>query len=34
VDLVPVFFPGGWLDDLGLLGILWFWLNQEFKRYL
>lgn len=34
LDLVPAFFPVGWLDDLGLLGAVWFWLTQEFKRYL
>lgn len=34
LDLVPAFFPGGWLDDLGLLGALWLWLNREFNRYL
>lgn len=34
LDLMPVFLPVGWLDDLGLLTALWLWLSREFNRYL
>lgn len=34
LDLMPVFLPMGWLDDLGLVAALWLWLNREFTRYL
>lgn len=33
IDLLPGLFPISWLDDLSLIGVMWWWLTREFNRY-